>query len=256
VLNSTVGCVCDTIQLLPFVTAATYLLERALRARGGDGTLGVIIDYSRVGIHHCDARVLRLLVDLLAHRYPLRVAYFIVAHKPAFFPELWGAAAPSMPPWLLERTHVLGEAECLPKLREEMDDSYIPHSLGGSYFHTTTTQLYLWKGEEVRAAVKAKKGAGTETGAADEAAVQADPADASDAVPLRAGVVRAGTMMKQGGTLKAWISRHFVLLYTGSLQYFKDDRVRCLFDAFSSSGHVRLAVRPHDVYPRLHARLS
>jgi len=45
-------------------------------------------------------------------------------------------------------------------------------------------------------------------------------------------------MMKQGGTLKAWTSRHFVLLYTGSLQYFKDDRVRSLVDASSSSGLV------------------
>lgn len=225
-------------QLLPFVMAATYLLERAVRSRGGDGTLGVMIDYARVDIQHCDARVLRLLVDLLAHRYPLHVAYFIVAHKPAFFPELWGAAAPSMPPWLLERTHVLGEAECLPKLREEMEDACIPHSVGGTYFHNTTTQLYLWKGEEVRAAVKAQKGAGAETGADEGAAAQAAPADASDAVPMRAGVVRAGSMMKQGGTLKAWTSRHFVLLYTGSLQYFKDDRVRSLVDASSSSGLV------------------
>jgi hypothetical protein len=34
-------------QLLPFCTAATYLLERAVRSRGGDGTLGVVLDFSR-----------------------------------------------------------------------------------------------------------------------------------------------------------------------------------------------------------------
>lgn len=167
-------------------------------------------------------RPVRLLAELLCRRYPGRVAYVLVAHKPAFFPEMWAAVAPSVQPWLLSKVrreprpnipaglrtqtpsprftslpharhtlwvnrtttqlHVLGEEESLSKLQDEMDDQYIPRTLGGTYFHNPTTQLYLWRAEEAKAAAKA---AGATAGAA-------------DAVGTSAGVMRAGTMMKQG----------------------------------------------------------
>jgi len=201
---------------LSLARCLTFLMEKALASssKKAPTCVGLVVDYTSARLEHCDVRVLRTCLDLLHHRYPQQLGYMLICRPPAFFPQVWDALSPYTQPWIMAKIHIMGTS-CYERLVEYIPPEYIPHTLGGkleSPHLGLVHQVHVWGAEENLSLSQA-------------AAPQLEVRDKSDlsylALASSSLVVKVGIMVKQGGKVKSWKKRSFVLTSGGHLYYFK-----------------------------------
>mmetsp|Transcript_2424 Transcript_2424/g.4873 ORF Transcript_2424/g.4873 Transcript_2424/m.4873 type:complete len:411 (-) Transcript_2424:228-1460(-) len=245
------------LHLLPFSMAFTYLMERALRT---GPAVGILVDYTDAKLANCDLRVLRLIMDMSQNRYPEQVAYLLMCHSPPYFKQVWDAVSPYTEPWIMSKVHVLVKEDCLSRLETFIERANIPQSLGGLDVHSQSKQMSVWAAEETSDRPRHAAGLGSSPCVGSPPRSIVDNKIPADNVQ-DASTARAGFMIKQGGRVKNWKKRFFVLKKDGQLQYFKSAKaiepkgVIWLSDLCNAGVDTSSTHRPHTIALKTPSRI-
>lgn len=110
------------------------LVSSLTSSRGEVLRTAKIMDLSGLSRSHLDRRGLayfRQILDLSQHNYPEMLGKLYVVNTPWIFSLGWKIVKPWLNAQTLEKIHILGNDNILARLREDIDDEFIPDFLGG-----------------------------------------------------------------------------------------------------------------------------
>jgi len=185
--------------------AIVYCIEEAL-SRAEEQQFVVVVDFAGLAVRSFGERFDRVVFDILATKYTGNLSMFIIVNAPWYMNMMWTILRPFLAPFIISKIVIFKSGSA--QLHHFIDANQVVPSLGGSMSYS----IEAWLQTKI-----AEDGAVPPHSFSDALFPQKSDTKACD-MP---GAIFTGFMTKQGGVVKNWKKRFFVLT-PGLLSYYKD----------------------------------